>query len=608
MKETRFIAQNKEKWQDSENLLREREKDPEKLSNLFTQVIDDLSYARTYYPNRSVRLYLNSIARAYFSLIYGHQRNKKNSFAYFWLDELPQIVYMSRKPLLLSLIVFCLAIGIGIFSSMKDPAFSSAILGDRYVEMTKANIEKGDPMAGYKEAHEVEMFLGITLNNLMVAFRTYVFGIFLSIGTLAILLFNGVMVGCFQFFFIERGLFVESALTIWLHGALEIPMIVLAGGAGLTLGSGLLFPGGYSRLQAFQLSAIRSLKLMLGITPIIVMAAVIESFVTRYTEIPDVIRLLLILMSVTFVVGYFVVYPWRRSRRGFDKALEETRLAPANDEPVSFTGIKNNGEIIKDTFALYKKHFRKLFPWIVAVTALMTGAEWFAPVERMFALPAVNPWWTMFSTMYYATKTPHLSYLLINSLGTTFILYRVFTLVGTEARKGGWRVIALVQSLSVLALGYGVIYLFDEMGAVLILGLWGWLFLLCVTQQTEGSLLPAAIGRSLNIGSANAGQVFGMQLIFVLLSFSFLIIISAPVVYLNTSILQWNFAESDTWSEDVIRFLGMFLKVLAFNLVLPVFAFGIACLYFSLKEIESATNLKKSILQMGARHAKEKKP
>src|SRR5690606_39680056 len=105
----------------------------------------------------------------------------------------------------------------------------------------------------------------------------------------------------------------------------------------------------------------------------------------------------------------------------------------------------------------------------------MTGAEWFAPVERMFALPAVNPWWTMFSTMYYATKTPHLSYLLINSLGTTFILYRVFTLVGTEARKGGWRVIALVQSLSVLALGYGVIYLFDEMGAVLILGLWGWL-------------------------------------------------------------------------------------------------------------------------------------
>ncbi len=54
MKETRFIAQNKEKWLDSENLLKESDKDPEKLSNLFTQVVDDLSYSRTYYPNRSV--------------------------------------------------------------------------------------------------------------------------------------------------------------------------------------------------------------------------------------------------------------------------------------------------------------------------------------------------------------------------------------------------------------------------------------------------------------------------------------------------------------------------------------------------------------------------
>ena len=45
MKETRFIAQNKEKWQESETLLQSNAKDPEKLSNLFIQVIDDLSYS-----------------------------------------------------------------------------------------------------------------------------------------------------------------------------------------------------------------------------------------------------------------------------------------------------------------------------------------------------------------------------------------------------------------------------------------------------------------------------------------------------------------------------------------------------------------------------------
>ena len=57
MKETRFIAQNKEKWLESEKLLISPVKDPEKLSSLFTQIVDDLSYSRTYYPNRSIRVF-----------------------------------------------------------------------------------------------------------------------------------------------------------------------------------------------------------------------------------------------------------------------------------------------------------------------------------------------------------------------------------------------------------------------------------------------------------------------------------------------------------------------------------------------------------------------
>src|SRR5690349_12750779 len=104
MKETRFIAQNREKWQESETLLRNSERDPEKLSSLFTQVIDDLSYSRTYYPNRSVRVYLNKIARQYFSIIYSHHKSKRNDFKHFWLEELPQIVCQSRRPLLISLL------------------------------------------------------------------------------------------------------------------------------------------------------------------------------------------------------------------------------------------------------------------------------------------------------------------------------------------------------------------------------------------------------------------------------------------------------------------------------------------------------------------------
>src|SRR5690349_2560766 len=197
MKETRFIAQNKEKWLESETLLKSPVKDPEKLSNLFTQIVDDLSYSRTYYPNRSVRVYLNKIARQYFSIIYSHRKEKQGQFMRFWLDELPQIVIHSKKELLISLLVFVASLCIGVFSAHNDPQFTATILGPDYIAMTNENIANGDPMAVYKTSPQGDMFLRITLNNLMVAFRTYVFGLFLAIGTLASLLHNGIMVGCF---------------------------------------------------------------------------------------------------------------------------------------------------------------------------------------------------------------------------------------------------------------------------------------------------------------------------------------------------------------------------------------------------------------------------
>lgn len=608
MKETRFVAQNREKWQESENLLKESEKDPEKLSTLFTQVIDDLSYSRTHYPNRSVRVYLNRIAREYFSIIYRQHGYKKNTFSHFWVEELPQLVYQSRRPLLISLLVFVLALGIGIFSSLKDPEFATSILGERYVAMTKANIEKGDPMAVYKEAHQAEMFLGITMNNLMVAFRTYVFGVFCSIGTLAILLSNGIMVGCFQFFFIERGLFAESALTIWLHGTLEISSIILAGGAGLTLGSGLLFPGSYSRLQAFQLSALRSLKLMIGVVPIFVLAALIESFLTRYTDMPDILRLFLIVASAVGILGYFVVYPWRKSRMGFSQALEETKLPPDIDESVSYTRVKNNGEIIKDSFVFYKKHFNKLFKWVCTVTFIMAIAEFFLNDARTLALPVTDVFWRFLESIYYALKTPTLPYVVINAVGTALILHREFVWVDSEYRHNsrvGGQFGQLLQTLVVMLLGYYLIYALDYWGGILLFCFWLPLLMISFIQHSERVLLPTGLNTAWRVTSWSA---FGLGMALLLLSFSFLVIISAPVVYLNFTALQWNFAESDLWGREIARFVEIFLRLLAFNLILPVFGSSAAYLYYSLRERDTAQHLLISIDQMALKYSRKVSP
>jgi uncharacterized membrane protein SpoIIM required for sporulation len=602
MKETRFIAQNKEKWLESENLLKASVKDPEKLGNLFTQVVDDLSYSRTYYPNRSVRVYLNKIAREYFSIIYSHQKEKRNKFKIFWLDELPQIVIHSKRQLLISLFVFLFSALIGIFSASKDPQFTSSILGESYVSMTKENIEKGDPMAVYKTGHQVDMFLGITLNNLMVAFRTYVFGIFLSIGTLAILLYNGIMVGCFQFFFIERGLFLESALTIWLHGTLEISSIILAGGAGLTLGSGLLFPGTYSRLQAFQISAIRSLKLMIGITPIFVLAGIIESFLTRYTDVPDALRFFLILLSAIFIIGYFVIYPWLKFKKGFDFPLVAARLAPSEKEEINYNQIKNNAELIRNAFVFYKKYGSKLTVWIATISAGMAVAYFFATDD---AGPVrYSLWWQYFlDDLFFALKTPTIIFVLINTLGSSLIIYRILIFINAETTKTttakSIHVQPFIQTFIIVGIIYFLLFALNQWGTFLLIFSFMLFLLFVFAQLKEKTNLISGFSRTWSLASSNFGQVIGLQLILIMISFSFLMVLSAPLIYINTSVLEWNFAESDTWARQLIRLITLFIRILGFNLILPILAACAAYLYFSLNEVLSASFLKRSISTVG---------
>lgn len=93
--------------------------------------------------------------------------------------------------------------------------------------MTLDNIANGEPMAVYNGSSEVPMFLGITLNNVMVSFNCFAMGLLTSFGTGYMLLSNGIMVGAFQTFFYQHDLLWESSLAIWLHGTLEIWAIIV---------------------------------------------------------------------------------------------------------------------------------------------------------------------------------------------------------------------------------------------------------------------------------------------------------------------------------------------------------------------------------------------
>jgi uncharacterized membrane protein SpoIIM required for sporulation len=310
MREAAFIKKHKEKWQQFEDILSKKASvAPEQLADLYIEITDDLSYAKTFYPTSKVVAYLNGVAATAHLKIYVSKKESKNRFISFFKTEFPLEFYQHQKQLLIAFSVFLFFAIVGAFSAANDVDFVRVILGDSYVNMTLENIAKGDPMAVYKKQAEMDMFLGITINNIRVAMMAFVLGILFSIGTLFVMMQNGIMLGSFLYFFYDKGLLWESSRTIWIHGTIEIAVIIIAGCAGMVLGNGLLFPKTYSRLESFKKSIKAGLKIMVSTIPFFIIAGFLEGFVTRHTEMPDWLAIFIIVTSLASIVFYYIIYP-----------------------------------------------------------------------------------------------------------------------------------------------------------------------------------------------------------------------------------------------------------------------------------------------------------
>ncbi len=317
MNESAFIKSQLEKWEKFEQTLQSPQgQNPDELAALYVQMTDDLAYARTYFPAGEITIYLNNLTQRIHSKIYKNKREKGSRFVRFWKYEVPEIAFRHRKQLLYSFLIFSLSMAIGAVSAANDENFVRLIMGDSYVNMTESNIENEDPMAVYKKMHQSDMFAYITVNNIRVFLMAFAAGILFSFGTGFLLFYNGVMLGSFQYFFHAKGLFLTSFLTIWIHGTLEISAIIIAGAAGLIMGNSFLFPKTHSRWVSLQKGAKDGVKLVIGLVPIFIVAGFLESFVTRLTEMPTILKVSIIGISAFFILWYFVIYPMKIYKNG----------------------------------------------------------------------------------------------------------------------------------------------------------------------------------------------------------------------------------------------------------------------------------------------------
>ena len=322
MREALFIKKNAQKWNEYQYLQTE---DPDQMADRFITLLDDLSYAKTFYPHSKVTRWINSLAVSIYQTIYQNRKQRFSRLITFWQYELPLMFRKHHRMLFYTFIFFLLLFAMGVLSSIKDDQFVRGVLGEDYVAMTEENIEKGDPFGVYASESRFAMWVQIAFNNIKVGFLMVAGGILVGLGTLYVFFQNGIMIGSFQYMFFAKGLGWQSVLVIWIHGTLEIAGMIIEACAGFVMARSILFPGTFTRWVSFKRGVKDAMKICVSLIPITIFAAFLESYITRLssnafdkttnTSLPVPVSISILAISFLFIVWYFVIYPIRLERR-----------------------------------------------------------------------------------------------------------------------------------------------------------------------------------------------------------------------------------------------------------------------------------------------------
>ena len=312
MREALFIKKNRDRWLKNQHL---PANDADEMAKDFTQLVDDLAYAKTFYPASKVTQFINSEASKIYLNIYKNRKEESNRLVTFWKYDLPLTIRKHHGAVLFSFIVFVVFFGVGFFVSMQDESMARSFFGDGYVDQTQQNIDKGNPFGIYEHGNPVLSWMFLMIHNIRVSLLMFASGIFCGVPSLYLLAQNAAMVGVFDQFFADRGLGVQFFLVVFVHGTLELAAIIIAGAAGLVLGKSFLFPGTIKRLDAFKQGAKDGVKIMIGLMPVFALAAFFEGLITRLYNDLSILTTIIVSLSVLFVIWYFIIYPARLSKK-----------------------------------------------------------------------------------------------------------------------------------------------------------------------------------------------------------------------------------------------------------------------------------------------------
>ena len=303
-----FLESRIEKWKRLEELTARASKlrlinltgeEVREFGRLYRRTAADLAIAREEVRDQRLVNYLNHLVARAHGAIYRSESSGFGVFLSFFRYDFPAAFRKSSRFILTSFLAFLLPCAFAVMMCYVDENFADDVApGMRQKIAAHENWTE--------QVNEANPFYSsvIQINNIQVTFLAFAGGILAGIGTLYVLVFNGLSIGvvvglCVRYSFWAPPIFMAG------HGVIELSAIFISGGAGLLIGKALLMPGDLRRIDALVTNGLLAIKLLLGCIPMLLIAGLIEGFVSP-SHISPIYKYAISAVSAVVLIAYFL--------------------------------------------------------------------------------------------------------------------------------------------------------------------------------------------------------------------------------------------------------------------------------------------------------------
>ncbi|MBN1254257.1 MAG: stage II sporulation protein M [Deltaproteobacteria bacterium] len=285
-----FIKEKRANWERLSQILSKAEKrglrklseeEIDGLGQLYRSICSDLAYAKDQIRDEKLSDYLNVLAGKAHNYIYQKEPFRLSNVIRFYRYQFPQIFRDTKNYTLFAFLFFIAFSILGYFTVMLDESFASLVIPPHIID----SIEKGEMWTTKITTVAPQASSAIMTNNITVTFIAFALGVTLGMGTLYILALNGLLLGTMSYLIQARGMVIPFWSFVLPHGIIELSAIMIAGGAGLLLGSAQLIATDLSRKESLLVKGNLAVKLILGCIPVLIVAAIVEGF---FSPLPEV--------------------------------------------------------------------------------------------------------------------------------------------------------------------------------------------------------------------------------------------------------------------------------------------------------------------------------